>query len=80
MHLQEALPEIMKKILDIAGITVNKIAHTVTIDGKEIGFSVLKNSNFLHILWRTEAHKHFQGKKSSIMYGIMIITKAMQEQ
>ena len=28
-----------KEILDIAGITVNKIAHTVTIDGKEIDLS-----------------------------------------
>ena len=28
-----------EEILDIAGITVNKIAHTVTIDGKEIDLS-----------------------------------------
>lgn len=28
-----------EEILDIAGITVNKIAHTVTIDGKEINLS-----------------------------------------
>lgn len=28
-----------EEILDIAGITVNKIAHTVTIDGKEIELS-----------------------------------------
>lgn len=29
-----------EEILDIAGITVNKIAHTVTIDGKEIDLSL----------------------------------------
>uniref|UniRef100_UPI0040254923 response regulator transcription factor n=1 Tax=Eshraghiella crossota TaxID=45851 RepID=UPI0040254923 len=29
-----------EEILDIAGITVNKIAHTVTIDGKEIDLSI----------------------------------------
>jgi two-component system response regulator ResD len=28
-----------EEILDVAGITVNKIAHTVTIDGKEIDLS-----------------------------------------
>ena len=31
-----------EEILDIAGITVNKIAHTVTIDGKEIDLSFIE--------------------------------------
>ena len=35
-----------EEILDIAGITVNKIAHTVTIDGKEIDLS-FKEFEFL---------------------------------
>lgn len=43
-----------EEILDIAGITVNKIAHTVTIDGKEIDLS-FKEFELLHILWKTEA-------------------------
>ena len=33
------IDQIEGNILDIAGITVNKIAHTVTIDGKEIDLS-----------------------------------------
>ena len=42
-----------EEILDIAGITVNKIAHTVTIDGKEIDLS-FKEFELLKYLAKNE--------------------------
>lgn len=66
-----------EEILDIAGITVNKIAHTVTIDGKEIDLS-FKEFELLTYFMENRGVA-LSREKSSIMYGIMIIT-AMQEQ
>lgn len=66
-----------EEILDIAGITVNKIAHTVTIDGKEIDLS-FKEFELLTYFMENRGIA-LSREKSSIMYGIMIIT-AMQEQ
>lgn len=66
-----------EEILDIAGITVNKIAHTVTIDGKEIDLS-FKEFELLTYFMENRGIA-LSREKFSIMYGIMIIT-AMQEQ
>lgn len=66
-----------EEILDIAGITVNKIAHTVTIDGKEIDLS-FKEFELLTYFMENRGIA-LSREKSSIMYGIMIIT-VMQEQ
>lgn len=50
-----------EEILDIAGITVNKIAHTVTIDGKEIDLS-FKEFELLTYFMENRGIATFKGK------------------
>lgn len=58
-------------VMEAGGITIDKAAHIVKIDGKPIELSY-KEFELLTYLWRI-AELHCQEKRSLIMYGIMII-------
>ena len=71
--LRRSNPMMSEDILSAGGIDLNRSAHQVTIDGKNIELSY-KNLNCWHILWRIRGSP-CPGKRSSIMCGTMITSE-----
>ncbi len=61
-------------VLSAGGIVIDKAAHLATVDNKPMDLSFKKNLSFLLTFWKIR-ELLFPGKKSLILYGIMIISE-----
>ena len=66
------------EVLEYGGITIDKAAHVVTIDGKSIDLS-FKEFELLTYFYRKTRELRFQEKRFSTVCGIMIILVMLEQ-